>query len=389
MRILHVTPSYLPAVRYGGPIFAVHSLCRALVSRGHEVEVYTTNIDGPNNIPGVSGATVNLDGVLVRYFSSNFLRRLFWAPSLAQALRETIDKIDVVHTHSVYLWPTWAAARTARKAHVPYLISPRGMLVKELIARRNRFIKTAWLSLIERSNLEQAAAIHVTSELEAQELSQFHWHLPRVVTVSNGVDDPETNSNATLSRDIQATVNGPPYILFFGRLSWKKGLDRLLNAFALTIQGKVVIAGTDDEGLIPGLSQIVQNLKISNRVQFIPRTILGADKEKLFAAARLFILPSYSENFGNTVLEAMRRSLPVIVTPEVGAAEIVKRADGGIVVQGDPEQLSGAINLLSDDAGLAAAMGKAGQRYVLEHYGWSQIAAQMEHLYESLSPTSG
>jgi glycosyltransferase involved in cell wall biosynthesis len=125
------------------------------------------------------------------------------------------------------------------------------MLVKELIARRNRFIKSAWLKLIERSNLEQAAVIHVTSELEAKELSRFEWQLPKVVSVSNGVADPETTSRAMLSKDVANLVDGPPYVLFLGRLSWKKGLDRLLNAFALTNHAKLVIAGNDEEGLVP------------------------------------------------------------------------------------------------------------------------------------------
>lgn len=384
MRILHVVPTYLPAVRYGGPIFAVHSLCRALVSRGHEVEVYTTNLDGPTNIPESSGATVNLNGVLVRYFACNFLRRLSWAPSLAQALRERISSFDVVHIHTVYLWPTWVAALTARRAQVPYVISPRGMLVKELIARRNRLIKSAWVKLIERSNLEQAAVIHVTSELEAKELSRFEWQLPKVVSVSNGVADPETTSRAMVSNDVEKLVDGPPYVLFLGRLSRKKGLDRLLNAFAHSRQTKLVIAGTDEEGLLPGLLQMVGNLRIGDRVHFLPRTVLGADKEQLFAAAQVFILPSYSENFGNTVLEAMRRGLPVIVTPEVGAAEIVRESQAGIVANGDPRSLSKAISQLTDNAAVAREMGQIGERFVSKNYTWPIIAERMERLYENI-----
>src|SRR5665811_1360685 len=104
MHILHVTPTYLPAVRYGGPIFAVHGLCRALVSRGHKVEVFTTNVDGAEKSAVPVGIPVKLDGVQVRYFSSNFLRRIYWAPSLAQALRREIGGFDLVHLHSVFLW---------------------------------------------------------------------------------------------------------------------------------------------------------------------------------------------------------------------------------------------------------------------------------------------
>jgi glycosyltransferase involved in cell wall biosynthesis len=105
----------------------------------------------------------------------------------------------------------------------------------------------------------------------------------------------------------------------------------------------------------------------------------------LFAAARVFVLTSYSENFGNTVLEAMQRRVPVVVTPEVGAAEIVRESGGGIVVAGDPEPLGAAICRLTADLGLARSMGEAGRRHATAYYSWHHIAAQMEALYESLS----
>src|SRR5262249_38631320 len=114
------------------------------------------------------------------------------------------------------------------------------------------------------------------------------------------------------------------------------------------------------------------------------RTVLGRDKEHLFAAARLFVLPSYSENFGNTVLEAMRRGVPVVATPEVGASEVVRKAEGGIVAQGEPQPLSDAISRLIGAPQLARAMGEAGRRCVLAHYSWPQVAARMEELYQSL-----
>src|SRR2546421_472681 len=109
MRILQVVPTYYPAVRYGGPIFAVHGLCRA---------------------------------------------------------------------------------RAARNVGIPYVLSPRGMLVKDLIARRSRLAKSAWIRLIERANVEQATAIHLTSQLEAAELARFGWRLPRLAVIPNATDEP-------------------------------------------------------------------------------------------------------------------------------------------------------------------------------------------------------
>jgi glycosyltransferase involved in cell wall biosynthesis len=383
MRILHVVPSYLPAVRYGGPIFAVHGLCQALAARGHEVEVFTTNMDGPGNSRVPVGIQVSVDAVGVRYFRSPALRRIYWSPGLGRALRAEIHRFDAVHLHSVFLWPTWAAARAAKRAGVPYVLSPRGMLVRDLIGRRSRLAKSTWIHFVERSNLQDAAAIHVTSPLELSELERFPWWVSRSVVIPNAVEEP-LGGTGPIAADVQAIAAEQPLILFLGRLSWKKGLDRLLRAFARTRTAKLAIVGPDDEDLTPRLRQQAAELLITDRVQILPRTVVGADKEHLFAAARLFVLPSYSENFGNAVLEAMRRAIPVVVTPEVGAAHVIEESGGGLVVAGDPEPLAAALRHLLADPSLAQSMGQAGQRHVIAHYTWPQIAGRMEALYATL-----
>jgi len=116
----------------------------------------------------------------------------------------------------------------------------------------------------------------------------------------------------------------------------------------------------------------------------LPRMVLGPDREYLYRSANVFVLPSYSENFGNSVLEAMQRAVPVVITPEVGAVDIVRQSGGGLVAAGDPEPLSAAICRLAADPALARSMGEAGQRHTTAHYTWAQIAARMEGLYESL-----
>src|SRR4029077_5769437 len=137
-----------------------------------------------------------------------------------------------------------------------------------------------------------------------------------------------------------------PYALFLGRLSWKKGLERLLSAFATTTHGALVIAGTDDEGLSARLRVLATKLDIAGRVAILPRTVLGADKEHLYRNAHLFVLPSFSENFGNTIVEAMSYGIPAIVTSEVGSAEIVRQGGGGIVVSGETKSMGDAIQKL-------------------------------------------
>jgi glycosyltransferase involved in cell wall biosynthesis len=259
------------------------------------------------------------------------------------------------------------------------------MLVRELIARRSQLAKSAWIELIERSNLKYATAIHLTSRIEASELEQFGWQLPFRAVIPNGVDEPAAR-HGKVAAEIREIASQQPLILFFGRLSWKKGLDRLLRAFARTRLGKLAIVGTDDENFAVQLQTIAQSLAIEDRVRVLPRTVVGFEKEQLFAAARLLVLPSYSENFGNTVLEAMRRGVPVVVTPEVGAAEVVCQSGGGLVVEGEPEPLAAAISKMAENDELARSMGEAGKRHVVAHCTWATVAEQMESLYLSLRP---
>jgi glycosyltransferase involved in cell wall biosynthesis len=385
MHILHVVPTYLPATRYGGPIVAVHNLCRALAARGHQVEVFTTSIDGPTDSAVRYDAPVMLDGVAVRYFASRWLRRLARAPAMIAPLRRAVADADVVHLHSVFLWPTWRAARMAQRAGIPYVISPRGMLVKKLIDSRNRAIKSAWITLIERSSLERAAAVHATSTLEAEEIQKFGFGLRQVAMVPNGVEDSVTERHGGLpSPDIAALGREQPLILYFGRLARVKALDRLLQGFAQTRRGILAIVGTDYEGLAPELVRLARRLNVDHRFRLVPRSVTGADKDSAFAAAQVFVLASHSESFGNTVLEALLRGVPVIVTPEVGAAEVVRESAGGLVVDGDPTSLGRAMDWLTEDPARASAMGEAGRRHVGNHYSWQSVAARMEMLYQGL-----
>ncbi len=386
MRILHVIPTYLPATRYGGPIVAVQALARALIARGHDVEVFTTNVDGAGTSPVPLGTRVEIGSVPVRYFASPRLKRLCFAPAMASVLRAEISEFDVAHLHSVFLWPTHTAARAAHAAKIPYVVSPRGMLVEDLIRRRNRLVKSAWIALCERANLERASAIHATSSAEAAELGRFCWQLPPVAVIPNGValDDCDDCAGADVSPDVREIAAGSPLVLFLGRISWKKGPERLLHAFARTHGGTLAVVGPDDEGLTPRLRVLARGLGIGERVRFLPRAVLGADKTHLYRAARVFVLPSFSENFGNTVLEAMQNGRPVVVTPEVGAAEIVRAAGGGIIADGDPAAFGAAIDRLLADRGLADAMGAAARRHVCATLSWASVAADMEALYEGL-----
>jgi len=237
------------------------------------MHVFTTNVDGSGITATPIATPVDLDGVQIRYFACPLLRRLYWSPALGQALRDEIATFRLVHLHSVFLWPTWAAARAARTVGIPYVLSPRGMLVKDLIARRSRLAKSAWIRLIERTNVEEAAALHLTSQLERTELGHFGWRLPRLAIIPNAVDEP-LPANGNVAPDVEAIARAQALVLFLGRLSWKKGLDRLLQAFARTPAGTLAIVGTDDENFAPQLLKLAAGLQIATAFASSPARLL-------------------------------------------------------------------------------------------------------------------
>ena len=383
MKILHVVASYLPAVRYGGTIVSVHGLCRALARRGHDVHVYTTSVDGPQDSAVPHNTAVALDGVKVWYFQSQQARRLYFAPPLGGMLRDHIGEFAVVHTHAIYLWPLWTAARAAHAAGVPYVVSPRGMLEKELIENKSLLVKAALIGFFERRTLEQAAAIHVTSRREADEARAFGFDLPAMCEIPNGVD-PAPDSIGEVSPAIDAIVSRGPYALFLGRINWKKGLDRLIPALARAPRVRLVLAGNDEEGYRRVLESLAAAHGLASRIEFAG-PVGGADKMSLLRQARLLVLPSYSENFGNVVLEAMAAGRPVVVTPEVGAADVVRDAGAGLVAGGDAASLGAAIARLADDPGLADALGARGRSVAGQQFTWDAVAARMETLYERVA----
>jgi glycosyltransferase involved in cell wall biosynthesis len=262
------------------------------------------------------------------------------------------------------------------------------MLVPELIRRKSRWVKSAWISLIDRRNLESAAAIHATSNVEARHLESFGWTLPPVAVVPHGVDDP-LPAFESVSSDVATAISAGPIVLAFGRINWEKGLNRLIAATAHVASAWVVIAGDDEEGHARVLRAEAERLGVTQRVMILARHIDGADKEALFRAAALFSMTSLSENFGLAAFEAMRRGLPVLATPDVGMSEIVRSIGAGLVVEPTAQGIAAGLTSLLSDPAAARKMGVIGREHVIANYGWPAVARRMEGLYRSVLDAGG
>ena len=354
---------------------SVHALCAALIRRGHEVHVFTTNVDGSGDSDVPLDHPVLMDGVNVHYFPSTTLRRLYYSPKMATAIAGELPKFDLVHLHSVFLWPTWAAARAARKANRPYVISPRGMLVGDLIRSRSRWLKKLWIALIEKKNLRCAAGIHSTSKIETEEMLALDFKLPNTpFEIPNGVSLPTLNLRGKESTE-------SPYILALGRISWKKRLELTLDAIAQVPELNLIIAGADDEGILPAIKAHAVKRGIENRIRFVG-SVSGVEKEKLLQQSLALMITSISENFGNVVLESMAAARPVLCVPQVGAADIVVDANAGAVVEPQADQFADVLRRWFEDPALAESLGKNGRQWVELQYSWDTIAERMESSYQ-------
>ena len=379
MRTLHVSPYFAPAFRYGGPPRSVLGLCRALDAAGVEVEVLTTTADGPADLPASPPEGSRYEGVAVRYLERAFPRRLFGARGLGRALDQAIARCDLVHVHGLWTLPGWAAARRARSAGVPVVISPRGMLDPGSIAQR-AWRKRIAFAAVERRNLLGAALLHATSSAEAQALHHWAPGSP-VVIVPNGVDAPAVDLPPGDTRLRLGIPESAPLLLFLGRIHPIKRLDLLAEAFArvraVLPDARLVIAGPDERGERRRLEPYFA--AAGDSVHWIGQTG-DAEKWALLAAADLLVLCSDSESFGMSALEAMAAGTPVVVTRTCPWPEIETTGAGFWVAQ-DPEAIArAALAILGDDE-RAAGMGVRGRALARARYSWDAAASAIAARY--------
>lgn len=380
MKLLQVIPSYLPGLRYGGPIASVHGLSRALVERGHRVEVWTTDMDEGQRLAVGEGERREIDGVGVRYFRVQGPPRLRHAPGLRRALAAGVQGFDWVHAHGLFQFPSHWALRAGQSAGVPTALSPRGMLQREAIEARGALRKRVWLRWLETGGLARLTGLHLTAELERERLPELGFPWPEPWLIPNGIrtDLPAAPSLDELDPELLGLLaRGEPLLLFLGRLSWKKGLDRLADGLPSWPRGHLLVAGPD-EGAGAAFEARLRQRGVRHRVSLLG-PVDGRAKAALLAHSDLLLLPSRSENFANVVVEGLAQGLPALVTPEVGAAELLQRWRAGHVLPAErwPAELP---RLLADGAALKAA-GERGRRMVSAELDWRRLAERFEDAY--------
>lgn len=376
--------------RAGGLIGFTADASESLIDAGHEVTIFSTNL-GPVPSSGefrkltpdeMPAAADKLD---IELFDVEHPRRLVHSPDLARRLNDVAGEFDLVHVHSLWLHPQYAGARAARRNDVPYVVSPHGALDPALRGR-GRARKALTSTLWQNRMLREAGVLHITTEEEGELIADVAPNVPRRV-VPNGIwvdrlADPQADGERFRDRHLQG--HSGKVILYFGRITFKKGIDILLRAFAQAApEGtRLAIVGPDDEGLGPQLEALATELGVASATVFTG-PLYGRDRADALAAADVWALPSHTENFGIAVVEAMALGCACVVSPAVNLAPAISQAGAGVVAELDPQVFGSAMaELLADEPRRAAVSASA--REFAQRYDWSRVAPQLAELYADL-----
>lgn len=387
MKILHVIADLKP--KSGGPAKAVVDICRALASEGHEVTIFTTNLADE----GIMNVSVNQpipkDGFTIVYFPTFGPRNNPISAQMARALDSHVKDFDIVETHGLYLFTTAAAAFYCRKHRVPYIMRPFGTL-DPFVRHRGAAKKAIYTWLIERKNWDCAAAIHYTAQDE-MDLAHYDMRIkaPGMV-VPLGLELSQYASLPPFGklRERYPQLKDKFVILFLGRIHQKKGMDLLAKAFGELVQKRddvrLVIAGPDDAGYKKQVEQILGAYGALDKTVFTGM-LYGEDKLAAFVDSDVFVLSSYSENFGIALVEAMACGLPVITSNKVNIWREVADANAGEVINCDVSELEEAIVKTLSNSELRRMYGTNGKKLVIEKFNWGAIADQLVADYRRFS----
>ena len=333
MRVLHFLPVYAPAWQYGGPILSVSRLCEGLVRQGVDVRVITTNAGLPDFPIDQLGVPQTLNGVKVIYYPVDNEVGIIRSSALVNALPEQIAWAQLLHISSIWQPLGLSVQQAAHAAGVPVIQTLRGALGPYSWGR-GWWKKLPYFWLKERPFLQQTVALHCTTSQEASEISWLGLKPPTIV-LPNPLDltklkyDPNIGHRWRREMGISSETK---LFLVAGRLHHKKGLDLLPMVLHSVPQKtwKIIFIGQDSDGTGSWLKREMRRKGMHDRCLWLnslpPEQLLGP-----YNAADWLLLPSYHENFGNVVAEALACGCGVIISEKVGLSDLVSKCSGVII----------------------------------------------------------
>ena len=363
----------------------VLGLSSALAEAGIEVTILTTDSNGdvgqaPLEVP--LGVAIAQNGYEIRYFRCSPFRRYKFSIELLRWLSKNAQHYDLAHIHALFSPVSSCSAAIARSRKLPYILRPLGTLDPADLQKK-RLLKLLYAAALERPNLAGSAAVHFTSDQEAKTSERFNT-LTRDLVIPLGVSLPP--SEPCSIREKFGIPNDRPILLFMSRIDPKKGLELLIPALEkLDRDFHFILAGGNPQD--PSYEE-----KICDRIRtssLAPRTsivgfVTGGEKTALLEAADLFVLPSYYENFGIAVAEAMSVGTPVVISDQVHIWREIERSQSGWICTCDVENLTQVLNDVISDRAEQLRRGKNAQIHAQRNYSWNAIAQQVITAYRQI-----
>ncbi|MGC1219869.1 MAG: hormogonium polysaccharide biosynthesis glycosyltransferase HpsP [Phormidesmis sp.] len=395
LKILQIVPSI--SLVYGGPSQMIRGLSAALAQQSdrtiEKVTVITTDSNGdvdeaPLDVP--LGVPVAIDGYEVIYFRCSPFRRYKFSTDLLNWLWRNAHHYDIAHIHALFSPVSTSAATVCRWKKLPYIMRPLGTLDPADLKKKKQ-IKKLYAALLEKPNLAGAAAIHFTSELESKVSERFGVSTPGIV-VPLGVALPDlpdrTASQLALKEQFDIPDNRP-IVLFMSRIDPKKGFDLLLPALNMLYKSNCpfhfFLCGANPQDR-EYENSIRQQIKSSDWASWATLSgfVSGELKAQILSAADVFVLPSYYENFGIAVAEAMAAKIPVVISDQVHIWPVIEDSKSGWVVPTAVEPLIEALKAALADAQERDRRGENAQQCAKENYSWDAIAQRLATEYQRL-----
>ncbi|MCW1400966.1 glycosyltransferase [Novosphingobium sp. MW5] len=369
LRVIQIVPSYFPATYWGGPIFSTKMICDEVSKRpGFSVSVLTTDAAGP-----AVSQRVDSRGICFAY-PVLFCRRIAGdsiSLGLFSKLYRGISAADVVHITATFSFPTLPALLMARLLRKPVVWSPRGAVqaTDGWQSSPRQFPKQLFLKVARKIATSQLT-IHVTSECERAATQRYFPGVDFAI-IPNGVKLPNL-VRETRRGDVSLNL------MFLGRVHPQKGVERLLEAMNNLPTGvSLDIYGTGDPAYLEHIRRI--SVVFSGRVR-LHGEIHEAEKCEAFRKADLFVLPSFSENFGIVIAESLAHGVPVVTTTATPWADLGQRGCG-LAIDAHSGDLSAAILRLAGQD--LARMGAVGRRWIAEEFSPEKVGDAFAKLYRT------
>ena len=349
----------------GGPSRSVPMLAKGLAELGVDITLMAIRSENMN-IHALEGTSVRL-----KVISPSFSRR-----EIAKFLAD--ERFELIQIQSVWEMPYHKVMVEARKLNIPYIVTPRGMLEPWSLSQKKWKKRLAWW-LYQRNDVQKSACVFTTAKMEAEHVSALGITTCKAV-IPNGIE--------TVGYPCKSSIEGvKKQVLFLSRVHVKKGIELLFEAWKRIlpdyVDWQLLVIGNGEAEYIHSLENRVENLGLKDCIKILP-PVFGEAKIKVYQESALFCLPSFSENFGMVIAEAMSCGTPVITTTNC-PWKILNGTKTGWCIDLSVDNLENALReAMGMDASALYDMGQRASKLIYDNFDYRSVTRKTLRLYEWL-----